>query len=109
MCPENMTNLEDGSYQCNVPVRPGTNLSMRYAVIVSFGVYLNGTSLEAIASKVSSALMVPKVLTLKACHSTVQPHSFEGKCRTVQIYVCLLLYGDTDLLGVLTEERNACI
>ena len=65
MCPENMTNLEDGSYQCNVPVRPGTNLSMRYAVIVSFGVYLNGTSLEAIASKVSSALMLPKVLPLK--------------------------------------------
>lgn len=52
MCPENMTNLEDGSSNCNEPVRPGTNLTMRYAVIVSFGVYLNGTTLDEIASKV---------------------------------------------------------
>lgn len=53
MCPENMTNPEDGSAACTVPVLPGTNLTMRYAVIVSFGVYLNGTSLDDIAAKVS--------------------------------------------------------
>lgn len=52
MCPENMTNLKDGSSSCQVPVQPGTNLTMRYAVIVSFGVYLNGTSLDEIAAKV---------------------------------------------------------
>lgn len=55
MCPENLTNLEDGSSRCDIPVRPGTNLLMRYAVIVSFGVYLKGTTLEAIASKVGPA------------------------------------------------------
>ena len=52
MCPENMSNLEDGSSSCTVPVQPGTNLTTRYAVIVSFGVYLNGTTLDEIASKV---------------------------------------------------------
>lgn len=54
MCPENMSNLEDGSSSCDVPVQPGTNLTTRYAVIVTFGVYLNGTTLDEIASKVSS-------------------------------------------------------
>ena len=52
MCPENMSNLEDGSSSCDVPIQPGTNLTIRYAVIVSFGVYLNGTTLDEIASKV---------------------------------------------------------
>ena len=63
MCPENMTNPEDGSAACDVPVLPGTNLTMRYAVIVSFGVYLNGTSLADIAAK-ASRLCQPKTLTL---------------------------------------------
>lgn len=52
MCPANMTNLEDGSHDCPVLVLPGTNLAARYAVIVSFGIYLNGTSLEEVAQKV---------------------------------------------------------
>lgn len=52
MCPENATNLEDGSDACPVAVQPGTNLTTRYAVIVSFGVFLNGTSLDDIAPKV---------------------------------------------------------
>ena len=53
MCPDNMTNLEDGSEGCGAPIQPGTNLTMRFAVIVSFGVYLNGASLDEIATKVS--------------------------------------------------------
>ena len=52
MCPSNTTNLEDGSSSCPTSVLPGTNMTARYAVIVSFGVYLNGTSLEDIAHKV---------------------------------------------------------
>ncbi|KAK9825612.1 hypothetical protein WJX74_010253 [Apatococcus lobatus] len=52
MCPKNFTNFEDGSSGCSIPVIPGTNLRMRYAVIVSFGVFLNGTSLDSIAAKV---------------------------------------------------------
>eukprot|EP00884_Botryococcus_braunii_P021518 jgi/Botrbrau1/804/Bobra.0352s0001.1 len=51
MCPDNMTNLEDGSEGCGAPIQPGTNLTMRFAVIVSFGVYLNGASLDEIATK----------------------------------------------------------
>lgn len=51
MCPNNVTNLQDGSDDCDVPIIPGTNLKMRYAVIVSFGVYLNGTNLDDVASK----------------------------------------------------------
>ena len=54
MCPTNTTNLEDGSYDCPVAVLPGASLAARYAVIVSFGVYLNGTSLDDIAHKVGS-------------------------------------------------------
>lgn len=54
MCPANMTNLQDGSAGCPTPVQPGTNLTMRYAVIVSFGIYLNGTGLDDIASTVSN-------------------------------------------------------
>ena len=52
MCPGNTTNLEDGSGSCPQAVLPGTNMTTRYAVIVSFGVYLNGTSLSDIAQKV---------------------------------------------------------
>ena len=52
MCPSNTTNLEDGSSDCQTALQPGTNTSARYAVIVSFGVYLNGTSLADIAQKV---------------------------------------------------------
>ena len=52
MCPFNTTNLEDGSSSCPTSVLPGTNMTARYAVIVSFGVYLNGTSLDDIAQKV---------------------------------------------------------
>ena len=52
MCPTNTTNLEDGSYDCPVAVLPGASLAARYAVIVSFGVFLNGTSLGEIAQKV---------------------------------------------------------
>lgn len=47
-----MTNLQDGSTTCASPIVPGTNLRLRYAVIVSFGVLLNGTDLDDIASKV---------------------------------------------------------
>ena len=53
MCPGNTTNLEDGSESCPQAVLPGTNMTTRYAVIVSFGVYLNGTSLSDIAQKVT--------------------------------------------------------
>ena len=52
MCPSNLTNLQDGSTACSSPIVPGTNLRVRYAVIVSFGVLLNGTDLDEIASKV---------------------------------------------------------
>ena len=52
LCPYNMTNLQDGSTTCASPIVPGTNLRLRYAVIVSFGVLLNGTDLDDIASKV---------------------------------------------------------
>ncbi len=53
MCGENITNLEDGSSSCPVALVPGASPSYRYAVIVSFGVLLNGTALDDIASKVS--------------------------------------------------------
>ena len=53
MCPGNTTNLEDGSGSCPQAVLPGTNMTTRYAVIVSFGVFLNGTSLSDIAQKVT--------------------------------------------------------
>ena len=52
MCGENTTNLEDGSSSCPVPFIAGSSPSYRYAVIVSFGVLLNGTALDDIASKV---------------------------------------------------------
>ena len=52
MCPEGTTNLEDGAAACQIAIAPGTNLATRYAVIVSFGVLLNGTSLEDVAPKV---------------------------------------------------------
>ena len=52
MCPANMTNLKDGSGVCDTPIIPGTNLKTRYAVIVSFGILLNGTDLDDVASKV---------------------------------------------------------
>ncbi|KAL0019979.1 hypothetical protein WJX79_005353 [Trebouxia sp. C0005] len=51
MCGENTTNLEDGSSSCPVALVPGASPSYRYAVIVSFGVLLNGTALDDIASK----------------------------------------------------------
>ena len=53
MCGENTTNLEDGSSSCPVALVPGASPSYRYAVIVSFGVLLNGTALDDIAQKVS--------------------------------------------------------
>ncbi|KAK9803015.1 hypothetical protein WJX72_000035 [[Myrmecia] bisecta] len=52
MCPDNMTNHEDGSSNCAIPVQPGTNLTIRYAVIISFGVFFNGTTLDEIATRV---------------------------------------------------------
>ncbi len=51
---ENTTNLEDGSSSCPVALVPGASPSYRYAVIVSFGVLLNGTALDDIASKVAA-------------------------------------------------------
>ena len=57
MCPEGTTNLEDGAAACQIAVAPGTNLATRYAVIVSFGVLLNGTSLEDVAPKVQHKKM----------------------------------------------------
>lgn len=62
MCPNNVTNLQDGSDDCDVPIIPGTNLKMRYAVIVSFGVYLNGTNLDDVASKVGVNASAEEVL-----------------------------------------------
>lgn len=47
-----MTNLEDGSSSCPVVFIAGSSPSYRYAVVVSFGVMLNGTALDDIASKV---------------------------------------------------------
>ena len=52
MCGKNMTNLEDGSSSCPVVFIAGSSPSYRYAVVVSFGVMLNGTALDDIASKV---------------------------------------------------------
>ena len=52
MCSENTTNLEDGSSSCPVPLVPGSSISYRYAVVVSFGIKLNGTALDDIAAKV---------------------------------------------------------
>lgn len=49
MCPANFTTEADGSSECNLPVGTGPDLSTRYAVIVSFGMLLNGTALEDIA------------------------------------------------------------
>ena len=63
MCPADMTNLRDGSALCDSPIIPGTNLKLRYAVIVSFGILLNGTDLVDVATKVGlvglSALALP--------------------------------------------------
>ncbi len=55
MCPYNTTNLQDGSSDCPAAVLPGSNMTARYAVIVSFGIFLNGTSLDDIAQKVKNA------------------------------------------------------
>ena len=52
MCGKNTTNLKDGSSSCPVPLVAGSSVSYRYAVIVSFGVKLNGTALDDIAAKV---------------------------------------------------------
>lgn len=52
MCDKNTTNLEDGSSSCPVALIAGSSPSYRYAVVVSFGVMLNGTALDDIASKV---------------------------------------------------------
>lgn len=73
MCPENATNVEDGSDACAVAVLPGTNLTTRYAVIVSFGVFLNGTSLADIAPKVQ---WVPY-----PCLCTAEKHLLVSKVR----------------------------
>ena len=52
MCPTNFTNGADGSSSCPLVIPPGTNLAERYAVIVSFGVFFNGTALRDIAARV---------------------------------------------------------
>ena len=76
MCPANTTNLEDGSASCPVPVLPGAALAARYAVVVSFGVYLNGTSLDDIASKVCLSTDLDLELPLlKWCCSAVHWHA----------------------------------
>lgn len=41
---------------CDTPIIPGTSLKSRYAVLVSFGVLLNGTDLDDVASKVPPEL-----------------------------------------------------
>jgi hypothetical protein len=51
MCPANMTNLADGSVGCPVPILPGTDLNTRYAVVVYFGVYLDGTTLSEVSRR----------------------------------------------------------
>lgn len=55
MCGRNTTNMEDGSSSCPVPFIAGSSPSYRYAVVVSFGVMLNGTALDDIAAKVLKA------------------------------------------------------
>lgn len=52
MCPANFINSGDGSTSCPLTISPGTNLAERNAVIVSFGVYFNGTALNEIGSLV---------------------------------------------------------
>ena len=52
MCPPGCINAADGSSSCPQLIPPGTNLATRYAVIISFGVYFNGTALDEIASRV---------------------------------------------------------
>ena len=81
MCPGNTTNLEDGSGSCPQAVLPGTNMTTRYAVIVSFGVYLNGTSLSDIAQKVTPChclQMCSEEATL--WHSLCRPAVYTATC-----------------------------
>ena len=59
MCEKNTTNLEDGSSSCPVAFIAGSSPSYRYAVVVSFGVLLNGTALDDIASKVFKTFLTP--------------------------------------------------
>ena len=73
MCPSNTTNLEDGSSSCPTSVLPGTNMTARYAVIVSFGVYLNGTSLDDIAQKVGRISIHPFLVNFSWTFNTASP------------------------------------
>ena len=52
MCPANFINSADGSTSCPSAIPSGTNLTERNAVIVSFGVFFNGTALSEIAGLV---------------------------------------------------------
>lgn len=84
MCGANTTNLEDGSASCPVPVLPGAGPAARYAVVVSFGVYLNGTSLDDIAGK-ARALGNPKTLetlrlSQKRALSWARAHASQRRC-----------------------------
>lgn len=81
MCPQNFTNFEDGSSECSIPMTPGTNLRMRYAVIVSFGVFLNGTSLDSIADKVSTAGVSASIWRLKLLRALSSSAKRVHRCR----------------------------
>jgi hypothetical protein len=55
MCPAGMTTAGDGHSQCNVTLTPAVDLDTRYAVVVSFSVYLTGTDPEAVVLKAGVA------------------------------------------------------
>ena len=88
MCPHNFTNFEDGSSECSIPMTPGTNLRMRYAVIVSFGVFLNGTSLDSIADKVSLAGASASICRSRQSHCMLFSHT-QHDCVIIEIKAAL--------------------
>lgn len=68
MCPAGYINAADGSTSCPQLIPRGTDLATRCAVIVSFGVYFNGTALDEIASRVGVQANPYEVLgTLVRC------------------------------------------
>ena len=74
MCPAGFINGADGSSACPQRIPPGTDLAERYAVIVSFGVFFNGTALDEIASRVGVQASPYEVLsTLVKCVPRARP------------------------------------
>ena len=68
MCPADYINGADGSTACPLRIPPGTDLAERYAVVVSFGVFFNGTTLGEIAARAGVQASPYQVLsTLVRC------------------------------------------